>query len=258
MTSAPGRYLIYLVCVGEAFRRYTAMAVTSISKVGAWRQDVVVLSDSKAPLAGCPHVTVIDMFSAATERYPWLAIGKHTVPHFKTELEYHVDLAAYDYVLYLDSDLLVTNDRLPNLVSAFHREQAIVVQKDIIPVRSGARFAGGLVLAPSEQQQWGAFAINAGIVGFPTTPMGRRLFRDWRQLNQESKFRLSDQGNLISLLLRKYRGQWGYVSDAAFGRLLNPYPQTFVHFTTKKAALMEAYYTQVLGLTVPVQEAVTD
>jgi hypothetical protein len=249
--AANGRYLIYLICIGEAFRRYAAMAIASIRKVGAWRHDVVLLSDSEKPLDGCQDVTVIDIFSAARARYPWLAMKRHTVPHLKTELEYHVDLAAYDYVLYLDSDLLVTNGRLPELVSAFQREQAIVVQHDIIPVASGRRFAGGRILTQAEQRQWGSFAINAGIVGFPTTPMGRRLFRDWRQLNQDMEFKSTDQANLISLLLRKYHGQWGYVADAAFGRELRPYPQTFLHFTTHKDALMEAYYTQVLGLTLP-------
>jgi hypothetical protein len=254
VTSAPinGRYLIYLICFGEAFRRYAAMPITSIRKIGGWRHDIVLLSDSEAPLAGCPDVTVIDMLSAAKRRYPWLMARPYALHHLKTKIEYHVELSNYDYVLYVDGDVLVNNDRLPALVAAFCREQAIVVQQDNIPVGSGLRLAGGQILSQAEQQRWRAFAINAGIVGFPATPIGRRLLRDWRRLNVDQEFKKRDQGNLIALLLRKYYGQWGYIGDTTFGRALNRYPETFIHFTTHKEQLMEAYYTQVLGLAVPV------
>jgi hypothetical protein len=146
----------------------------------------------------------------------------------------------------------VNTDRLPALVSTFWRGQAIVVQQDSIPVGSGLRLAGGQMLSKAEQQRWRSFAINAGVVGFPTTPIGRRLLRDWRQLNVEQRFKKRDQGNLIALLLRKYYGQWSYIGDTTFGRALERYPETFVHFTTHKDQLMEAYYTRVLGLDAPV------
>jgi hypothetical protein len=251
--SAPGdRYLIFLICIGEAFRRFAAMAVTSIREVGKWPYDIVLLSDSEGPLAGCPDVTVMDMFSAAKRRYPWLTLHRHALHHLKTEIEYHVDLTRYDYVLYLDCDVLVNSDRLTDLVATFCREQAIVVQQDNIPVASGFGFAGGLILSKTERRQWGAFAINAGIFGLPMNPLGRRLLRDWRQLNVDQQFTKRDQGNLVALLLRKYYGLWGYIGDTTFGRRLERYPETFVHFTTHKDQLMEPYYTQVLGLTVPI------
>ena len=253
MTRAPTnrRYLIYLICIGEPFRRFAAMAITSIREIGQWPYDIILLSDSEKPLAGCPDVAVVDMFSAAQRRYPWLRLKRHTLPHLKTEVEYHVDLTRYDYVLYVDCDVLVNSGRITDLVATFCREQAIVVQQDIIPVASGRPFAGGSILTAAEQRRWGAFAINAGIFGLPMNPIGRRLLRDWRQLNVKQRFKRRDQGNLISLLLRKYYGLWGYIGDTTFGRELERYPETFVHFTAYKDQLMEAYYTQVLGLTMP-------
>jgi hypothetical protein len=250
--SAPGdRCLIYLICIGEAFRRFAAMAITSLREIGKWPYDIVLLSDSEKPLAGCPDVAVIDMFSAAKRRYPWLTPSRYVLPHLKTEVEYHVDLARYDYVLYLDCDVLVNSERLTELVATLCREQAIVVQQDIIAVGSGLTLAGGRILSKAEQRRWGAFAINAGIFGLPMIPMGRRLLRDWRQVNVEQQFKKRDQGNLIALLLRKYYGQWSYIGDTTFGRTLERYPETFVHFTIHKDQLMEPYYTQVLGLTMP-------
>ncbi len=249
--SATGRYLIYLFCFGEKFRRFATMAVKSAREIGGWSHDIVLLSDSAAPLAGCEDVMVIDMRAAVMERYPWATLRGNSLHHLKTEVDHHVDLARYDYVLYLDCDVLVTTRRLSDLVPALCRDCAIVVQQDIIAVVSGTGFAGGKILTKEEQRRWGEYAINAGVVGFPTTPMGRRLLRDWRQLGVDQHFNSRDQGNLVSLLLRKYHGQWGYITDAVIGRDLRPYEQTFVHFTNRKETLMEAYYKDILGLSLP-------
>ena len=249
---AEGKYLIYLVCIGVAFRRYATMAIKSIREIGGWRHDIVLLSDSEAPLPGCENVIVIDMLRAARLRYPWLKMKRYTFSHFKPELEYHVDLSRYDYILYLDCDVLVTSDRLTEIVAGLSRESAIAIQQDGFAVSSGRGFAGGHLLTVAERRTWGHHAINAGVVGIPMSLMGRRLLRDWRQLNVDQQFRSRDQGNLISLLLRKYRGQWGYIADATMGREVKPYPATFVHFTSyHKNTLMEAYYRQLLGLTLP-------
>jgi hypothetical protein len=246
-----GRYLIYLLCIGEAFRRYAAMAITSIRRIGGWRQEIVLMSDAGQPLLGCPDVTVIDIVTGAKARYPWLTLRSPALHHLKTELEYHVDLSRYDYVLYVDSDVLVNSSRLTDIVGALSREQAIVVQQDRIAVSSGLGFAGGKLLSKAEQERWGDFAVNAGVVGFPMTPIGRRLLRDWRQLNVDQQFRSRDQGNLTTVLLRKYYGQWGYLTEATMGLAVERYPHTFVHFTVRKTTLMEDYYTRILGLTLP-------
>jgi len=246
-----GRSLIYLVSLGDKFRRYAIMAIRSIREIGGWTGDIVLLTDSAAPLPGCKDVTVIDFVAATRARYPWATLQGRQIPHLKAEIEHHVDLSRYEYVLYLDCDILINSDRLSDLVATLRREAAIVVQQDIIPVASGTGFAGGKVLSPEERERWGAYAINAGLFGFPTTPMGRRLLRDWRKLNVDKAFKLWDQGNLISLLLRKYQGQWGYVGDSAFPREHRRHQETFLHFTTQKDALMEPYYRDFLGLKPP-------
>ena len=45
------RFLIYLVSFGSEFRHFTQMALNSIREVGQWPHDIVVLSDTDAPLA---------------------------------------------------------------------------------------------------------------------------------------------------------------------------------------------------------------
>jgi hypothetical protein len=250
-TPATGRYLIYSMAFGQEFRRYATMLVRSIREIGRWPHDIVLLSDSPKPLPECEDITVVDIAESLAVRYPGLRLGARALRQMKGQLEYHVDLSRYDYVLYLDSDVLVTNDRLRDLVPQLCREQAIVVLQDIIAVETRAPVTGAQILTIEEQDLWSAYAINAGVVGLPMTPMGRRLLRDWRALNVAQRFKLRDQGNLISLLLRKYYGQWGFLSDAVIGRELTPYWQTFVHFTTRKETLMEAYYKDILGLSPP-------
>ena len=77
-------------------------------------------------------------------RYPWFGrTAGLRLGHCKPEIEHYVDLERYDYVLYLDSDILVTTNRLVALVETLCRESHFVVQRDNVSVMSGASFAGG-------------------------------------------------------------------------------------------------------------------
>jgi len=242
------RFLIYLVSFGAAFRDFTQMALTSVRQVGKWEHDIAVLSDSDTPF-GDSAATVINILPDLQNRYPWFtSTTGMRISHFKPEVEYYIDLQQYDYVLYLDSDILVNSDRLTDLVSTLCRESRVAVQRDCISVSSGQSFAGGWVLTPEEQRAWGHYQVNAGILGFPVDSRSRRILRDWRRMNVAKRFKSRDQGNLIALLLRKYHGQWSYIEDAGFGRRLQRYPYTFVHFTTHKDEMMGPYYEQILRL----------
>jgi len=248
------RFLIYVLSFGETYYDYARMTVSSILEIGEWPHDIVVLGDTDRPFPG-RATTVVNMRSDLVARYPWLAprpLGLW-ISHVKAEVEYYVDLRRYDYVLYLDSDVLVNSNRLPGIVDALWREGIIGVMQDV-PAQHVARgypTAGGRILGEQERQRWGCYRINAGILGFPTSALGRRFLRDWRRMNVAYRYASNDQANLIALLLRTYYGRWGYVDDAIHGREVRRYPQTFLHITRNKDALIRPYYEQVLGLRLP-------
>jgi hypothetical protein len=241
------RFLIYLISFGAGFRQFTQMALNSIREVGQWQHDIIVLSDSDTPFGN--GAATINIQPDLERRYPWYATTTGMrVSHFKPEIEYYVDLDQYDYVLYLDSDILVNRAGLGDLVASLSRQSRFVVQRDAVLVASGASFAGGWVLTPEERAMWGHYQINSGIVGFPVNARSRRILRDWRRMNAAAHFKSRDQGNLIGLLLRKYLGQWAYLEDATFGRRVQRYDQTLVHFTGPGHVNMAPYYEQVLRL----------
>ena len=241
------RFLIYLISFGADFRCFTQMALNSIREVGRWQHDIVVLCDGDWDFGN--RATVINIVPDLQKRYPWYATTTGMrVSHCKPEIEYYVDLETYDYVLYLDSDILVNGDGLSALVESLCRDAQFVVQRDCVSVSSGQSFAGGWVLTPEERAKWGHYQINSGIVGFPVSSRSRRILRDWRRMNVAARFKSRDQGNLIALLLRKYLGQWTYVEGATFGRHVQRYDQTFVHFTGPGHRNMAPYYEQILRL----------
>ena len=67
-------------------------------------------------------------------------------------------------------------------------------------------------------------------------------------MNVAARFKSRDQGNLIALLLRKYLGQWAYVG-ATFGRRVQRYDQTLVHFTGPGHLGMAPIMSKFCGLT---------
>jgi len=113
------KFLIYLVSFGADFRHFTQMALNSIREVGRWQHDIVVLCDGDRDFGNL--ATVINILPDLQKRYHWFdTTTGMRVSHCKPEIEYYVDLEAYDYVLYLDSDILVNGN---GLVGLWHEMQ---------------------------------------------------------------------------------------------------------------------------------------
>jgi hypothetical protein len=110
------------------------------------------------------------------------------------------------------------------------------------------------VLTAEEKLRWGEHSICAGILGFPINKTGLEFIKDWHKANLAKLFRGNDQGNLIGLLLRKYLGKWEYLGNTVFGRRLERYDETLIHFSAKHDQLLLEYYRLTLGLTEPQDE----
>jgi hypothetical protein len=121
----------------------------------------------------------------------------------------------YDYLLYNDCDVLVTSNRFKGIIEKLATDAQIAVQRGTFSVASQRPWTGWNELTKEEREIFGHVAINAGIVGVPSSELGRRLLRDWHAANIAGGFQGNDQVRLVTLLLRQYQGLWQHVPEAA-------------------------------------------
>jgi len=244
------RFLIWSVCVGERCLKLAQIWMASILDVGQWKHDIALIGDSSIHSISHSQLITIDVVEEFRAKYhvPDTRWAPNTFHSLKPLIQFHINLSAYDYLLYLDIDVLVCSKRLNSILESKQSRKVICVQKGINLISSKKTCQGGRILTDREISQWGDYSICAGIVGFPVTPSGLKFIKDWHELNHAGRFHRSDQGNLIALLLRQYSGKWEYLEDAIFGRELIWYKETFIHFAAQKDDLLRQYAKRALQL----------
>ena len=253
-------FLVWGVCFGDRCRALAPRWLRALTDIAGWRHDIVLLGDARIASLTHPRLKAIDLARDVQTRFPFLPEPwpAKTPTNLKPQIQFYVDLRRYDYLLYLDLDVLANNDRLEALVQSKCRRGVISVQQDIIPISAGKTFTGRDTLSPEEKRRWADEAICAGMVGLPTHAAGLALLRDWQAANRERKLAASDQANLIALLLRQYAGRWEYLGDTAIGRRLHRYDAALVHFSAGKDGLLRDYYRDILRLPEPEHEGPRD
>jgi hypothetical protein len=242
------RFLLYTVAMGERYRAFASMLANSVFMIGKWRHDMVVLSDRDSLVGSPPGLRVIDTtknVSTPVQR------GAIYAKRAKTAIQYHVDFKDYNYIVFLDSDMLVNTSRLHDLVCRAESSGHICVMKDWPnwTVGLGHRLTGRYVLTAQEREKWADVSINAGVVGFPGNDLGLDFLRRWETMNiVGSERRFSDNASLYAIILRHFGGRWQHIGDTAPVSKLKRYSETLLHFAARKDDLMESYYSEILGL----------
>jgi hypothetical protein len=236
------RYLIYTIAFGERYAAFAAMLVESIYSVGNWAHDVIIMHDGsfiRHKKADCMNVRQGNSPVSSREEC-W---------RYKTLIGGYADLSCYDYIFYLDADILVNTSRLPSMIASLASSDRIYVMKDRKTIGMNRRSTGRYLLTNLEKLKWASVAINAGIVGFPANSFGFDFLERWKEMNlsqPENKF--DDQASLYAVLLRNYESRWQYIGDTTHGRELKRYAETFIHFTMFKDRFMARYFRDVLEL----------
>jgi hypothetical protein len=253
VTASKARFLIWGLSFGRRCRGLAPLWLNSISQIGRWRHDVVILGDKLVLSLSAPNLKVINIVPDVETKYsfPHRQWDAYVCHNWKPQIQFYTDLSQYDYALYLDMDVLVNTDRLEALLASKVARNKICVQKDVIPISADRFFTGRDTLTAEEKAKWGEHSMCAGIIGFPTTEVGLRFARHWFETNQEGKFRKNDQSNLIALLLRHYPNDWEYLGDTVIARRLGRYEETLLHFSAGRHALMRDYYGKTLHLKEP-------
>jgi hypothetical protein len=176
---------------------------------------------STAPLALC-DARRLDMRNPRNKKMA----EKFAICHAKTLLGTYIDIEDYDYVVYLDADILVQGS-----LSAFeellkkHNRSIIVSQSRMCCLGgkpfflSGTWFKKTTVAANLSKWEllkfWHIKPLCADIVCIPGTPLGKRMVSRWLSICQEGVD--SDQAALQALLLREFRNEYILASYSIFG-----------------------------------------
>jgi len=247
-----GKFLIWSVCFGWECRRLAGYWLTSLLQIGHWTQDIVLLGDHRILSLRHPQLRTFEIVKDLERKYSfprkrWTVM---TCQNWKPEIQFYVDLRQYDYILFLDLDVLINSDRLEQLIKSKWQRNKICIQRDIVKILADRVWTGRDILTSEEKTRWANEAICSGIVGAPTNEWGLALLKDWHDLNKKGKFRKSEQANLIALLLRDYIEKWEYIGDSMIGRVRR-YDETLIHFSARNYELFRTYYQRVLHLPEP-------
>ena len=189
----------------------------------------------------------------------------------KSLVDAYVPLEKYDYVVYLDSDVL-TADRLSDFEAFIqHHADAIVTSRADDQRRLGGR--GNFSIKKLQRatttvaanlttweliKYWFVHPICADILCFPTNDRGRMFLKEWQAECQKGID--SDQAALQAVLLRRFRDVHVLAPYVLFGYgpSHSEYEQTaqlkkvdsvFVHFggAVKDPRALEGYYNKYLA-----------
>jgi hypothetical protein len=248
------KFLIWGISLGARTNSLVPLWLRSLKEVGNWRHDIVLLGNVQTKRQFHRDLIAIDIVDDVARRHqlPYAKWDDWTTHNLKSEILHQVDIRSYDYVLYLDVDILANSPRLEDLVDAKCRRGMIALQEDCEPLGPKRLNALELLGAPTEieRKQWALRPICAGIMGFPTTPVGRQALQEYHEACAAMRFRRSDQAKITALLNRHYEGKWELMGDTVHGRRSTPrYEETLVHFTGQRDDTMRQYYQESLGLT---------
>lgn len=269
-TSTPN-YCIYFISIGEAALECFRMSYQSL-RSNNYTGDIFVLTDSNAlPFATDEKVRVLqlvdsDMNLDLAADGPLATVDvrrldmknsrnqkmfdKFVICHGKALIEKYIDIDQYDYLVYLDSDILLGAD-----IAAF---ESFLKEHDgkIIISSSRTRWLGEFPLFLSPLwfkpgtrtanltvwelfKYWHTHPICADIVCIPVTETGKRFLGLW--LSECQKGIDSDQAALQAILLRDFADDhilapytiFGYgpsEKDYAADSTVTEVPSVFVHF----------------------------
>jgi lipopolysaccharide biosynthesis glycosyltransferase len=233
--------LIYFVCFGERYKKFVNKAIYSLFNTGKYTGDVAVITHFNKEEFECnDRVNVLKIDSAIND-ITYFRNAKPTIINL-------IDITKYEYVIYLDCDILINTDKINSLILSWAAQSNnIVIQKDIMPIRKNKPYCGAEVLTQEEKVKYGNYAFNAGIIGANST-LFHALCDKWHNKNKEYNFTKDDQGNLIFVIVRNYIDIIKYTNDTTITNRKNDEKrtETILHFLTKSEQAFYSYFDKYI------------
>lgn len=288
-------YAIYFVAVGEPALHCLSYAYRTLRQAG-FDGDVYILSDKdEVPFSVSSNTKVLkiseehlnldldtskklsffdvrrlDKNNPRNFRNPHTT-KKFAICHTKSLVEEYVPLDKYDYVVYLDSDVLTTGSLVDFEEYLFKNKGSIITSKAEDQSRLGGRGnfsfkklsrATTTVAANLTTwellKHWFVHPICADIICIPTSERGRKFLNEWKMECQKGID--SDQAALQAVLLRSFRNIHILAPYSLFGygpshkdydkdKQIKEIDSVFVHFSgaVKDSRALEAYHRRFLA-----------
>lgn len=193
----------------------TLFSILSIRKNTDYTGEIIVLTDD----GGLPNVfgkisegiKVVNIFEKFPE-YKDVIKTKFGIYCMKSIAHKIIDFDNYDFILYLDSDILVNYKKLQALMGFWSAcGEVQCSDNEGWTVGKNVKSTGSEILTLEEKKKWSNQGFCAGIIGFPGGEFGKTFCDKWWEINKKYNFSLDDQGNLTALLLREYQDKYEFI-----------------------------------------------
>ena len=281
-------YAIYFVAVGDSAIKCLKLAYHSLRKAG-FAGDVYIFTDgtdipfktsantrvarikeedlnldplSTAPMAACD----VRRFNKATiSENKYHSFNKWAIANMRTLVDSYIPFEKYDYILYLDVDVLVRGpaQRFEKFMEQHRGVILLSTAKDsrrlggrgnfsLKKLRRAKTTEAANLITWELLKYWFVQPICSDIVCFPTDELGKRFLREWRVECQKGIYQ--DQAALHAILLRYFKNNYVLTPYSIFGygpkhyqyekdKKLEEVNSVFIHFggAIKDSTAFEKY-----------------
>lgn len=241
---SPVKTLVYFVAVGDdVYFEQAYAAIYTLRRYGGYEGDVAVITDRPEKVTWDVKVFDVRPVAPRKEDTPATAYGMNC----KALLNRFLHPEMYSFVLFLDTDILVTSARFTPLLYAMAQIGGLWIHQNYwVPVHpNGPRNMGG-GHDPSLFVKCPNLSVCAGIVGFGADAYGS--LEHWRRLCIREDMKTDDQGSLHVVAAAFNDGRVHYLptSDIWFptNRVLNP---CLYHFTHMEKDLMRSMTRELVS-----------
>lgn len=243
------KYLIYFVSFGSLYENHTAQAIWSLLNVGKYKGDIAVIGDRdklRDDFNINDKVKFINVNSLMKETYN--ITEKSQICNFQNTKPFIykvIDINQYDYILYLDSDVLINSDKINEILDFYSSKEKIAIQSDRSTIGGKRGINCGFNLFTDDEiQKFKNIGLCSGVVGVPKKYYG--LFKIWEEKLIKDHTITSDQGALHWVIAHNFLNDFEYIKDTRVYRSDLISKTTVLHFFRKRLYLMDSYFTKHL------------
>jgi len=286
-------YAIYFVAVGEPALQCLSSAYRTLRQAG-FDKDVYILTDkatvpfdislktqvipirqedlnldleSMAPMATC-DVRRFNKETISENKYH--SFKKWAIANVRTLVDSYIPFENYDYILYLDVDILVRGPKedFEDFMEKHRGSILLSTAKDNRQLGGRGNFSFRKLRRAKTTEAanlttwellkyWFVQPFCSDIVCFPTDKLGKRFLREWREECQKGIYQ--DQAALHAVILRRFRNKYILTPYSIFGygpkhyqyakdKKLEEVDSVFIHFggAIKDPTAFETYAKKYL------------
>jgi len=233
------KFLVYYVLIGDKFKKWVETSIVSL-QLSKYIGDILVISDRPFYQKGVRWIKVKKLSPK---------VYKQRLPgcNIKSTIFDYVKKGEYDFILYLDIDVLVNIKRdIMGYLKGIAGTRAIYIQEHEKKNMVGSSHID-CFLTRKERSKWRyERPYCSGVVGVPGGGLGYDFMIAWKSELAHPKVqrpgRWEDQPALNAVVMRQFRDRVGFI-DACFPRELKRTSRAFLHFKGKfQCRLMLPYF----------------